>query len=114
MPEYILLLHEDPSQYAAMSPADMQAIIEKYKLWSDTTGAKGQLLGGHKLADSGRRISMRAGAIAVTDGPYAETKEVIGGFFHIRAASYDEAVEISKTCPHVANGVVEVREIDAV
>lgn len=117
MPEYILLLHEDPSQYEALSPSDMQAVIEKYKNWSAALAAKGQLKGGHKLQDGTGRSLRRNGSattVSITDGPYAESKEVIGGLFHITAASYDEAVEISRTCPHVEFGVVEIREIEVV
>jgi hypothetical protein len=48
----------------------------------------------------------------VIDGPYPETKEIIGGYFLIEAASYDEAVEIALSCPHVDLGRIEVREVE--
>ena len=56
---------------------------------------------------------MRDGQVRVTDGPYAEVKEVVGGYFLIRASSYDVAVEIARTCPHLRyGGRIEVRQVD--
>ena len=54
-----------------------------------------------------------AGAL-VTDGPYAEAREVVGGYFTVRAADYDGAVAIARDCPHLAHGWIEVREIEPV
>ena len=54
-----------------------------------------------------------AGAsMKVTDGPYAEAREVIGGLFVIEAANYDEVVELSKDCPHLEFGSIEIREVE--
>ena len=53
-----------------------------------------------------------AGTTKVTDGPYAEAREVIGGLFIIEANSYDEIVELSKDCPHLDFGSIEIREVD--
>jgi hypothetical protein len=51
----------------------------------------------------------------VTDGPYSEAAEVLGGYFAIEAASYDEAVEIARTCPHLTGGQwIEVRQVDSI
>lgn len=109
MPQYILLLHEDPAAFAGVSPSEMQAVIQKYGAWSQKLAQAGQLRGGEKLEDGTGRV-IRAGV--VSDGPYTEAKEVIGGYFVIEAASYDEAVEISRSCPHCEYGVVEVRQIE--
>ena len=58
---------------------------------------------------------MRNGQVRVVDGPYAEAKEVVGGYFLIEAADYDEAVEISKGCPHLKyGGRIELRQIDPI
>ena len=48
----------------------------------------------------------------VTDGPYAEAREVIGGLFIVEANTYDEVVELSKDCPHLDFGTIEIREVD--
>jgi hypothetical protein len=55
------------------------------------------------------------GKVSVTDGPYSESQEILGGFFMIEAADYDEAVEIARTCPHLGKGKrIEVRQVDEV
>jgi hypothetical protein len=73
--------------------------------------AEGKLLGGTPLQpeEEGARVAVRDGRTVVTDGPFAECKEVIGGFAVVSAASRAEAIEIAKRCPHVRRGIVEVR-----
>ena len=53
-----------------------------------------------------------AGSARVTDGPYAEAREVIGGVFIVEAKNYDEVVELSKDCPHLDFGTIEIREVE--
>lgn len=115
MDHYLLLLREDPSQYAHLSPTEMQALIERYRQWSQKMAAEGRIAGGHKLADEGgKRVRTgRDGQALVTDGPFAEAKDVVGGLFVILADSYDDAVRIAASCPHVrGDNVVEVRRIE--
>jgi hypothetical protein len=110
MPQYLLLLHEDPASVQDLSPEEMQQVLAKYMAWSQELRAAGRLTGGQKLRDEGGR-HVRAGG-RVTDGPYVEGKEVLGGFFVIEAADYDDAVAVTQACPHLAHGWVELREID--
>ena len=110
MPQYLLLLHEDPAHVASHGPEEMQRILDRYLAWSGELRAANRIRGGEKLRDEGGR-HIRAGG-AVTDGPYVEGKEVLGGFFVIEAADYDDAVSVARECPHLAHGWVEVREID--
>jgi len=114
MPNYLLLLHEEPVDYSQFSPEQIQAVIGEYVAWSQKLEAEGKYAGGQKLKDEGgRQLKGFNGDFRVTDGPYAEAKEVIGGFFSVTAATYDEAVEISKTCPHLKfGGRIELREIE--
>ena len=114
MPNYLLLLHEQPSDFSSFSPEQIQAVIEEYMAWSQKLAGQGKLVGGQKLKDEGgRHLSGHNGDFRVSDGPYAEAKEVIGGFFSISAADYNEAVEVSKDCPHLKyGGRIELREIE--
>lgn len=113
MPDYLLLLQEDPAHFAHVTPEEMQRIVEAYSAWSDRLAAEGQLVQGTKLRDEGGRLLARRGhALSVTDGPYAEAREVVGGLFVIRADGYDHAVRLAGDCPHLAYGRVLVREID--
>lgn len=115
MPSYLLFLHEDPSVFQHVSPAEMQAIIEKYSGWKRRLQHAGVLTGGQKLQDgTGRVLRKAAGQAAITDGPYTESKEVIGGLFEIRADNYDAAVAIAQDCPHLEYGAIEIREVEPV
>lgn len=113
MPQYLLLLHEDPQTFAGRTPAEMQAILERYIVWAGKLAQEGKLLGSNKLEDgSGKNVRSVNGRTTVTDGPYTEGREVIGGYFLIDADSYDAAVSVSSSCPHVEFGVVEIRQVE--
>jgi len=76
---------------------------------------RGQKVSRRNFGEGGKHLSMAGGEIRVTDGPYAEVKEALGGYFAIKATDYDEAVEIAKSCPHMTYGSrIEVRQIDEV
>lgn len=92
----------------------MQAVIAEYGAWARGLAEKGKLHGSDKLADEpGRIATYDQGRVVVKDGPYAETKELISGYFIVEAADYDEAVEIARGCPHAKRpGSIEVRLID--
>ncbi|MCH9649362.1 MAG: YciI family protein [Deltaproteobacteria bacterium] len=114
MSQFILLLHENPSDFSDVSPDEIQAIIGRYSAWREKIAAEGHFVDGHKLADEGGRSLTRTEAqLRVVDGPYSEAKEVLGGLFVIEARDYDHAVEISSGCPHLEyGGRIELREID--
>ncbi|RKH11941.1 transcription initiation protein [Corallococcus sp. CA053C] len=113
MSRYLMLLHETPAHFAAKSPAELQAIVEEYMQWSDRLRKEGRLLQGEKLCDEGgRRLMQQGGQLLVSDGPYAEVKDVVGGLFILSAESYDAAVALARTCPHLEHGEVELRAID--
>lgn len=112
MPDYVLLLHDTGTLPASMSPADIQAVIQRYVAWRQRVQAGGRRVDGHKLVDeSGRTMRGAAGKTTVTDGPYAESREVIGGLFIIEAGGYDEAVALCQDCPHLDFGTIEIREV---
>jgi hypothetical protein len=114
VPKYMLLLYDDPSTFKSMSPEDMQKVVEKYMAWGARLRQAGLMSHSNKLADDAGKV-MRGGAgdLRVTDGPYSETKEVLGGYFVIEAPSYDKAVEFSRDCPHIEyGGTIEVRQVD--
>ena len=116
MPTFVLLLRDDGRFDPSMSPAEMQAIVQRYIAWRARVEKSGQQGGrsimGHKLHDDqGRVLNSNGGRLKITDGPYAEAREVMGGLFVIEAASYDEVVELSKDCPHLDFGSIEIREV---
>ena len=114
MADYMLLLYDDNTAFDGLSPEAMQQIVARYGAWRDELAKRGQLAGGEKLTDGEGRVLRGSGdAMRVIDGPFSEAKEVIGGFFTVRAESYDQAVEIASACPHLDYGTVEIREIEA-
>jgi hypothetical protein len=112
MANYLLLLYDDPTRWNTLGPEEMQSVIAKYMAWADGMRGKGYV--GNKLADDpGKVLRSSSGRPRVTDGPYSETKEVLGGYFQIEAASYDDAVKQAMTCPHIEyGGTIEVRLIE--
>ena len=116
MPQYMLnsiSALEWPEGFE-VTPELIQAVIQKYNNWTKSLQDSGRLVGLNKLRDEyGRTISGFGAGQTVTDGPFAETKEVIGGYWIITAANYDEAVEWARGCPTLEfGGRVEVREIE--
>ena len=116
MPKYMLLLHNSSTSAARnVAPGDIAKIVQEYKAWAERLGQEGKLVGGEKLADDAGRILRpgKNGSATVTDGPYAESKELMGGYFCINAPDYDAAVTIAQTSPHLKyGGNIEVRKVD--
>lgn len=111
MPNYVLLLHDDPSRLANLSPDQIQAVIQRYVAWRQKI-SNGRTVTGHKLRDCQGRVMRGAGGSKVTDGPYAEAREVIGGLFVVEARDYDDIVNLCKDCPHLDFGTIEIRETE--
>ncbi len=114
MNTYLLLLHETPADYAVMSPAQLQEIIQSHQRWAADLAERGLLAGGEKLVDEGgRHLRVKGPEVLASDGPYAEAHDVIGGYYLIKAANDAEAERVARECPHlVGSGWVELRKID--
>jgi hypothetical protein len=114
MPDFILLLHRPAGPPHVLPPEQASAITKEYLGWGDRLRSEGRLKAGEKLTnDPGRAMRAAGGRIMVTDGPYAESKELLGGFFLITAGDYKEACDIAESCPHFKyGGAIEVRQID--
>jgi hypothetical protein len=112
MPKFLVLARGtgmDPRQ----SPEEMQKTIEKYRAWTDRIRNAGQLLHGEKLrSPEGRVVRRTGGQLVVTDGPFVESKEFLGGFWIIEADSYDAMIKLVADSPHLAAGSLEVRQIE--
>jgi hypothetical protein len=115
MAQFILILHNSTTARPNRSPAEAQAITQRYVAWSQQLGAKGHIKGGQKLKDEpGKVVTLPSGKMTVRDGPFSETKEIIGGYFLMEAKDYSEASALCDGCPHLEfGGTIEVREIDA-
>jgi hypothetical protein len=109
---YMLIFREtSPETYKAMSQGQRQTLLQQWNNWYDGLASSGKLSHGHPLEPRGRIVS-GTGGNRVLDGPYAEGKEVIGGFFFLTVDTMDEAVAAAKMCPSLPYGlVVEVRPV---
>jgi hypothetical protein len=109
MNEYILIIHRDMvNKDATPTPQQMQDAIKPFQDWIGSIAAQNKLVTPPRRWDGTGKVVKQNNV--VTDGPYAEIKEAVGGMVHIRAKDYDDAVEIAKGCPVIKWGaVVEVR-----
>jgi hypothetical protein len=105
-----MLLFRGAMQQFEFSPEEMQNHMQKWFSWVDDLKAKNIYVSGEPLLPEGKTVTGKKAV--VTDGPFAESKEIIGGFFLIKAASIEEATEIAKACPDLPlDGIVEIREV---
>ncbi len=109
MAYFMLLLYDDPSGWSRLSPEEMQKATEKYMAWTSKSFTRDS----KRLApDPGRVMRSEGGKTRTTDGPYSATKEVLGGYYTIEAADYNEAVKLSLEHPHLEyGGTIEVRQV---
>ena len=106
--EYMLLF-AGSEWYSEMSPAEVKKIAEKAKAWLEGLAQRGCIKGGHGLARSGARVMAKTGRV-VSDGPYPESKEAVGGYLIVEAESLEEAIAIAKTNPTIEYGTtIDVR-----
>ena len=111
MSRFMLLQNVTPK--GVKSPEEVQDIMVGIRRWRERLEAAGKIFGGTKLADEGGKIlSAQDGHTVVVDGPYSETKEVVGGFAFIEAEDYAEAVELVRDNPGLRFGSIAIREVD--
>jgi hypothetical protein len=110
MNEYMMIFrHELNNGAEAPSPEQMKMVMAQWQAWIKGIAARGRYSGTNRLLNEGKTI--KPGNI-ISDGPYAEVKEIIGGYLIVRAASLDEAMEMAKSCPNmIYGGNVEVRAV---
>lgn len=116
MAQYLLLLHHAPDYNADLPREKLMEMTKRYMAWADGMRQKGKLLGGEKLTNNGgRHLRVKDGKPVASDGPYAEAKDVIGGYFVIEARDLAEAEALTRDCPHItiaAGNWAEIRPIE--
>jgi hypothetical protein len=110
---YLMLIHVDEEAAAAEASPDQPAVSAPYLAYAQAMTDAGVRLGGARLrpSSSATTVRVRDGQTQVLDGPYAEAKEQLGGFFMIEAESLDDAVAWAARCPGAATGALEVRPV---
>ena len=110
MKEYILLFRGGFERVVDQSPAEFTANMEQWKVWPSGLGKAGKVVAAQPLIPTGKHVVGKERT--VVDGPFAEGKEILGGYLICKAESYDEAVTISNGCPVLdIGGIVGVREV---
>lgn len=109
---YLMLIHETRGDRARRQPAEGEQLYEAMMGYAADLQARGVLLRAESLRtdDHAVRLSARNGATETVDGPFAEAKEMVGGFFLLDVATRDAAVALARECPALAWATVEVRE----
>jgi hypothetical protein len=110
---YILLIHDDDAEWDAMTDDERAAIGAEFGAFNDELRTAGALVVGNELqpASTATVVSVRHGGTVVTDGPFAETKEVLGGYYLVDADTLDEAHAWAAKVPSARFGHVEVRPV---
>ncbi len=111
--KYMLLIYHDEQMWARLTESERQQIYLEYRQLIQELQSKGKYLAGEQLqpAKSGSTVRVRDGNTMVIDGPFAETREHIGGFFIIDVKDAQEAAEIAAKIPSARDGAIEIRPV---
>jgi hypothetical protein len=112
---YLLLIYNRDEQWAGRTPDEVPAVLQEYRAFTQSLQDGGQLQGGHPLQPSSTAVTVRVrdGKTLTTDGPFAETKEQLIGFYLVEAKDVDEALGMAARIPGARWGAVEVRAVRA-
>ena len=111
--EYMLLIYGDPAESKKMTPAEQGEMFQGYMTFTQELTKSGKNKGGAPLesASTATTVRVRNGKTTVTDGPFAETKEQLGGYYLVEAKDLDEAISIAARIPGAKVGSIEVRPV---
>jgi hypothetical protein len=109
--EYVALIYTDEAAWEAIPEEERAAWYARYRAFGEAARAKGQFVDGNELAPSSTATTVRVidGETVVTDGPFVETKEALGGYYVLECDSLEEAVDLAAQIPGAEHGAVEVR-----
>lgn len=111
--KYLCLIYGDESMWTRMPKGDVGKMNDEYRTFTESIRGSGHYLGGEALQATTTATTIRArnGAVTTTDGPFAETKEQLGGFYLIEARDLNDAIQVASRIPGAQTGSVEVRPI---
>jgi hypothetical protein len=110
---YVLLICVDESAVSALSPEEEAMMDAGYNAFGEEMGRRGVLLGGERLRPTtdATTVRVRGGDVVTSDGPFAETKEQIGGYYIVDCEDLDQAIDVASKIPGAEHGSIEVRPI---
>jgi hypothetical protein len=111
--QYLLLIYADEAQMKSATQADMEAMFQEYRSLTGELIKSGHMRAGDALQPSSTATTVRVrdGKVLSTDGPFAETKEQLGGYYLVEAKDLDEAIKMAARIPGARNGSIEVRPV---
>ena len=111
--KYMLLIYHDEQSWESISDAEREQVYREYRNLSEQLQSTGQFLSGSELqpVTTATSVRVRDGEEMVIDGPFAETREQLGGYFLIEAKNLDEAISVAARIPSAKTGTVEVRPL---
>ena len=111
--KYLCLIYDDEQKLAEMPPSEGEAFMSEYFTFTEGIRASGQYVAGEALqpVETATTVRVRNGRLSTTDGPFAETKEQLGGFYLVEAADLNEAIQIASRIPSARTGSIEVRPV---
>ena len=111
--KYMLLIHDSEKVWGTLSQDEQQQIMADYRRFSDEIKATGQYLAGSQLQPTSAATSVRVrnGKRVVTDGPFAETREQLGGYYLVDAKDLDDAIGLAERLPSAKLGTIEIRPL---
>ena len=111
--EYTLLIYADQAAFETVSPAQMKETQAAYHAYTEALQEAGVLRGANRLrpTQTATTVRLRSGKTEVLNGPYAETREQLGGYYLVDVADLDAALAWAARCPGAGHGIVEVRPV---
>jgi hypothetical protein len=111
--KYLCLIYSDESQWPKLAKPDMDKMMTEYREFTESVKKSGQYLGGNRLlpTQTATTIRIRNGKTSTTDGPFAETKEQLGGYYLVEAKDLNEAIQVASRIPGAKVGSIEVRPV---
>lgn len=111
--QYLLLIYSNEADDAARTPEQQATLIADYRAYTEALTSEGIMLAGEALEGvaTATSVRVRGGKVLHTDGPFAETKEQLGGFYLLECADLDQALDAAARCPSAKDGTLEVRPV---
>jgi hypothetical protein len=111
--KYLLMIYSDEATDARRPQAEQEREMQAYFEYTEEVGKAGVMVGGEALhpTTTATTVRVRGGALTTTDGPFAETKEQLGGYYLLDCKDLDEAIQWAAKIPHAALGSIEIRPI---
>jgi hypothetical protein len=111
--KYLCLIYDEEKSMEGMSQSDMDAFMGEYNQFTQDVQQSGQFVAGEALhpVQTATTVRVRNGKLSTTDGPFAETKEQLGGFYLVEAGDLNEAIQVASRIPSARTGSIEVRPV---